>query len=329
MQKFSRFVAGAASIAAVTILAACAGAATPVGAPGALSDAARSGVAPKFLPLVRLGSALRAGVMPDAGASLFVDDFQNNAVEILKNTRWTNQGQITDGIAAPDGNWYDTHGLYVANYANASITQYQLPSQLTFTYRQRMVDPVAVTTDSNGNVYEADYAYPRGNGFVNEYAQGSNTVIARCSPGGAAEGVAVDQRGDVFLAYNSGSLGYINEYVGGLGSCHGIQLPLPLGFIGGITLDKAGDLIACDQLAAQVDIIAPPYKTITRTLGSGYYDPFHVTINRKNTRAYVADLGAGDVQVLDYSSGAVIATLGSANGLKTPSSAVDTDNYVP
>ncbi len=339
MQKYSFSVVAAASITAFAVLAGCSGAATQwtgsaaqsarVGAPGALADAARSGVAPKFLALVRLGTASRAGVMPNAGASLFVDDFTSNAVEILKNNSWANKGEITDGISAPDGNWLDTFGLYVANYASNDITQYQPPSQLTFTYNARMMDPVAVTTDFNGNVYEADYAYPHGHGFVNEYAQKSNTVIAHCSPGGAAEGVAVDQRGDVFLGYNSGSLGYITEYQHGLRGCNGILLPLPLGFIGGMALDKQKDLIVCDQLSATVDVIAPPYQTITHTLGSGYYDPFHVTINRRNNRAYVTDLGAGDVQVLEYPSGTLIATLGAANGLTLPSSAVDTNNYVP
>ena len=336
MQKTLSSLAGAAVLLAGALLVACSSAQVRggdstipgIGTSYSFADVARSGAAPKVWALMRLGSASRGRMLPAGGGDLFVDDFGSNAVEILKNNRWRDGGTITDGTGAPDGNWFDANGLYVANYANTDITQYNSTS-LTFTYNAGMVDPVGVTTDSAGNVYEADYAYPEDNGFVNEYAQGANKVIAHCAPGGAVESVAVDQRGDVFVGYNSGSLGYITEYLRGLRNCRGIQLSLPLGFIGGMVIDKEKNLVVCDQLSASVDIIAPPYRSIAHTVGSGYYDPFHVTINRSNNRAYVTDLGAHNVQVVSYPIGSPIATLGASNGLNLPSSAVDTNNYVP
>ena len=54
----------------------------------------------------------------------------------------------------------------------------------------------------------------------------------------------------------------------------------------------------CDQLALSVDIIPPPYTSVGSTLGLGWSDPFHVTINKKNKQAYVADAGTGEVTVL-------------------------------
>jgi DNA-binding beta-propeller fold protein YncE len=88
-------------------------------------------------------------------------------------------------------------------------------------------------------------------------------------------------------------------------------------------------LIVCDQNAPAVDVIAPPYTSITRTLGSGFSDPFHVTINKKNSRAYVADYVTGQVYVLKYPSGKTVATLGTSNGISAAWSAVDSDNFVP
>jgi hypothetical protein len=63
-------------------------------------------------------------------------------------------------------------------------------------------------------------------------------------------------------------------------------------------------------------------------LGSGYSDPFHVTVNKSNHLAFVTDVNDADVRVLKYPSGADVTTLGSANGLTIPSSAVDGINAV-
>jgi hypothetical protein len=296
-----------------------------------LSDPGRSGVAPKFLGLLH---ARPAKVRPAHGhADLFVDDFNNNAVEELANNSWSNVGSITTGINGPDGDFYANHQLYVANYAAIDVTEYSSATNQTFAYNAGMTDPVDVAVDKHGNVFEADYNYPTYNGFVNEYAQQSNTVIATCSPGGAVEGVAVDKHGNVFADYNvtvgSVTTGYIVEYTGGLAGCNGTVLPITLKFAGGMVFDKHGNLVVCDQEGPVVDVIAAPYSSVTGTLGSGYTDPFHVTINKKNKQAYVTDLAAAVVDVLDYPSGTNVATLGSANGLSDPSGAVDADNFVP
>jgi DNA-binding beta-propeller fold protein YncE len=339
VRKSLSLVTAAAASAAVALLAACSGtgsqgSVSTLPASGAsqshmLSDAARSGVAPKYFALLRPLAHHRG--IPDKKnkGDLFVSDFGLNAVEELANTSWSNVGAITTGTNGPDGEFVEGRNLYVANYAGVDIGEYNSASVETFTYSAGMADPVDVTVDKHGNVFEADYDYPNTNGFVNEYAQGTNTVIATCYPGGPVEGVAVDKHGNVFADYNLSSSAQIVEYAGGLSGCHGTVLPITLGFAGGMALDKHGDLVVCDQTAPAVDVIAPPYTSITGTLGSGYEDPFHVTINKKNKQAYVTDLGALTVDVLAYPSGTSIATLGSANGLYEPAAAVDSANYVP
>jgi DNA-binding beta-propeller fold protein YncE len=131
------------------------------------------------------------------------------------------------------------------------------------------------------------------------------------------------------VAYEASSGGKITEYTGGLSGCSGTVLGVSLEYPGGMVIDKKGNLVVCDQDAEAVDIIASPYSSVTGTLGSGYDDPFHVTINKKNKQAYVANYAGFDVFVLSYPAGAVKATLNTSNGLSSPAAAVDSQNYNP
>jgi hypothetical protein len=340
VQKILGIFTAAAAATAIALLSACSsgsqgGGSTPSGASQglALSDLSRSGISPKFLGLARLFQEHGVRVLPDKRAKkqkdLFVSDLTLNAVELLKNTSWTNTGSITSDIDGPDGSWVDAKGnLYVSNYKSVDIEEYApRATSPKHTYSSNMLDPVNVTTDSKGNVYEADFEGKD----VGEYAQGSNTQSETCGPGGWVTGVAVDKSGNVFVAYlNSNTdVGHIAEYQGGLSGCSETTLGLTIEFPGGMVLDKNGDLVVVDQNAAAIDVIAPPYGSVTGTLGSGYNDPFNVTINKKNNQAYVANYGDADVLVLSYPRGTTEATLGASNGLQAPASAVDGLNYNP
>lgn len=340
MQKYSAMLGVVTAGAAIALLSACSGAGSQGASstiPGSgisqslqRSDLSRAGISPKYLAEARLMKSLSRGVNPakhKKAADLFVSDFGTGAVEILANKTWTNTGSISSGIDGPDGNWVDKKGnLYVANYAGADITEYAKgTTSPSFTYGG-VEDPVAVSTDSKGNVYEGDFE----GSYVSEFAQGSSSIIAQCSPGGEVEGVAVDKSGDVFVAYySSAEGGKIAEYTGGLSGCSATTLGVTVEFPGGMVLDKKGNLVICDQDADAVDIIAPPYSSVTKTLGSGYTDPFHVTINKKNKQAYVANYGGEDVLVLSYPAGSTKATLNSSNGLSIPAAAVDSSNFNP
>ena len=118
-----------------------------------------------------------------------------------------------------------------------------------------------------------------------------------CSPGGGVEGVAVDASDDVFVDYNenaSGS-GKIAEYKGGLGGCQETVFNVALQFAGGMVLDARNKLIVVDQFAPAVYVIASTYKRIKKKLGSNYIAPLHVTLDKRNKLAFVADLYVVDV----------------------------------
>jgi DNA-binding beta-propeller fold protein YncE len=298
------------------------------------SDLARTGVSPKYFAMLRLGlsptPARKHRKKYKGERDLYVSDFGTGGVVVLKNKTYTEVGTITDGVDGPDGDSIDAKGnFYQSNYAGDSITEYAPGgTSPTTTYNASMIDPIGVGVDKKGNVYETDYDDGEGSGFVNEYAQGSNTVTETCSPGGSVEGVAVDKSGDVFAYYNGTSGAKITEYKGGLKGCTGTVLSPTFEFAGGMAIDKNGDLIVCDQDADEVEVIDPPYTSVTKVLESGDL-PFHVAINEDNKLVFVASDSDADVQVIDYATGTVVDTLSSGeDGLSDPAAAVDGPNAV-
>lgn len=295
-------------------------------------DLSRSGIPrAEFVGVRHLMRVLNHNVVPmrkkrGGKPDLYVTDFGSGVVEVLKNSTWAEIGTISSGIDGPDGAFVDKKGdIYVANYAGLDITEYKSNDTPKFTYNG-VGDPVGVSVDKAGNVYEADYI----DGYVTEWAQGSDTIVAQCSLGGLGEGVAADASGDVFVSYNSSGGGaFIKEFKGGLSGCSGTTLGVSLAFAGGMVLDKNDNIIVCDQEGPTVDVVDPPYNSVTSTLGSGFADPFHVTLNKAETEVYVADNSLANVQVLSYPGGSNIITLGSSNGLVDPAAAVDGKNFVP
>lgn len=339
MEKAPGYIASMIAAAGIVALAACSGTQGSVPGPSGAAASqghavanARSGGLPGFGGPARAPIANRIVGTAHKPADLFVSDSASDAVDVLSNKHWKYVTDITSGISGPDGSFDAGGAFYVANYIGITITEYSSPTHLKYTYSAGMLDPIDVTVDGHGNVYEADYNYPNAlAGYVNEYHQGANTVAATCSPGGGVEGVAVDKNGDVFADYNttpSGN-GAITEYRHGLSGCKAKVLPVTLAFAGGMAIDKNGNLLVCDQNSAAIDVIPPPYTSVSKTFGSGFAIPFHITINAKNTQAYVADYSTGEVYVLGYPSGNTIATLGAANGISFAWAAVDSKNFVP
>jgi hypothetical protein len=318
--------------AAVVLLAGCSGSAGL--APGGSSVSGPSGSSNAFLSRaqsqahgsVRSGGA-RPGVVPNAAQAEPVHVFTEAAMAAPKDIAVTDYAANTyilnrryhlvttlGGFGGADGDRYDAHGnLYVVDYVNGVVDEYNPSHSLIMQYSSGTSNPINVTTDAAGNVYVADY----GGETVVEFPQGVNTPSASCSTGMANEGVAVDSHHDVFVSGNasvSGGPGLLAEFKGGLSSCNETSLSgISLNFAGGLQVDNHGRLVACDQ-SVGVDIIPPPYTSISSTI-TGAADAFHVALNKKNTRIYIADLGSGDVLVDKYPSGTNLTTIGSANGL--------------
>jgi hypothetical protein len=286
----------------------------------------RSGLATGVL--ARTVAARPGPEQPSASlVGLFVAMLSTNDIKVLKNGTYTQLGDITNGLSAPDGLWVDQLGnLYSANVSGPNVTEYK-KNQTTssYTYSASLTDPITVTTDLHNNVFVGDYS-GGGNGFVNEYKQHHNTVFATCAPGGGVEGVAVDTNGDVFVAYNVGGGANIVQYKHGLAGCHATLLGVTLHFAGGMVLAAHHILVVADQTVGSVDVIKPPYSSVSKTISVP--NPFKVSLNKTNNRLFVSEPSHPDVEVLSYPSGTLLTTLGSSNGLTSTYGVTDEPNAV-
>ena len=300
-------------VVTLAILSGCAGATPKDGfAPGLTANSNHSGQKAPIAPSSYLGAR-----------DLYVADLHSNSIKILKNKSYAELGQITNGIDGPQSVSLDRHGnLYVANLDGGNVTEYA-PNGTTplFTYSDQLSEPTRVAADAHDNVFVADQSDDK----ILQYFQQSNTLAAACSQSGFILGIAVDSSNDVFVSTSSGQL---IEYPGGLAGCNatvlGVSIP---GAAFGMTVDKQNDLVVCNTSGGTIDVIAPPYSSVTRTFGSSLAEPVNVTLNRDNKLAFVVDWEK-DVQVYNFATGALVQTLGTPYGLTNPFSAVDGPNAV-
>lgn len=308
----------AAAASAVLFLAACSSGGSQRG---------ESTLPTAAVPRALLELGQTGGIRPDSVSTkdLFVGEFVSSAksiVQIFQNGTFKKLGQIRKGLDSPYSVWVDSHGLYVANNLGRSITEYSYLTSAPFTYKAGVGGPIAVTTDKLGDIFEADVG-----GYINEYYQQANFVVVKCPvPGGTPTGVAHGTtRGVVFVAYvNSAGVGHILEFTN-FDSCKSKVLGVKLGGTGEIAVDKLDHIIVTVPNKNAVDILKPPYTTVSGHLGSGWENPGDVKINAANTRAWVLE----DIflKEVDYPSGKVVGSLELFN--IATGGAVDGSNYVP
>lgn len=291
------------------------------------------------------GSQSQNGVMPGTAAAapiqrvarpvhvrvphdLYVLSNSESVVYMLRNKTYRGLGAITNGVNGPRGAFLDRQGnLYVANAGAGNVTEYAPGTNTpSFTYSANMSAPNSVTVDTSGDVFEVD-----NDGFINEYFQGFNVAFASCglSAFGHLLGVAVDSAGDVFVSINIDISGYniheIYEIPGGLGNCVSTMNVFgSLNVITGLAVDANSNLLIAAGNA--VEVLDPPYESVSSTIGSGFSDAVDVKLNRANTLAFVTDSANQTVTVVSYPGGSNVTVLGRRNGLLSPYAAVDGPN---
>jgi hypothetical protein len=245
-------------------------------------------------------------VKPDAATMLAVAGqksgtilFYDSTYKVVNTIKGYLKGAIYDDHYDRSGN------LYVTDEIHEVVNEYGKGNHvLTFQYTTTG-GPIGVTTDAKNDVYVADY-----DDGINEYSQGQDTVIESCRIPYHAVGVAVDAKNRVFVTFNSVSSGTsgILEFPDGLSSCNGKLLKVSLKgpYTGQLIVDKNENLIVADQESKAVDIISPPYASISTTL-PGFRGPFAVALNSAETTLYVAC--ATYVSVVSYPKGAEIKKL--------------------
>ncbi|MGC1986102.1 MAG: hypothetical protein WA668_12015 [Candidatus Cybelea sp.] len=87
-----------------------------------------------------------------------------------------------------------------------------------------------------------------------------------------------------------------------------------------------------------VNVIAPPHTGVTKTVGTGWIDPYEPALEKhgKKMLLYIEDSstgpsGSGVVGVYKYPAGTLVTTIkgGTSGPFHNPYSVTDTFNYVP
>ena len=269
-------------------------------------------------------------VKPDASykRALYVLNSAANTVQVLTNKYYRQLGVITNGISHPQAMTIDGRGnLYITNqnYPNSSIAKYAPgESSPSFTYNEPLF-PSGVTVDRHGNLFVAD-----NNGYVYQYAQGIQNPIASCYVGNGAFGVAVDGNGNVFMSaweFDNGPA--VIELAGGLSGCNVTVLmylsPPPNQPAPSLAVDANDNLIL--PWENTVDVINPPYSTVTTTVG--YCSATCVvSLNKKNKLLFLSDSGTNKVVVINYDTRMVIRDIGLQNGISQANGVVDAPNAI-
>jgi hypothetical protein len=241
----------------------------------------------------------------------------------IYNKRYKKIAKISAGISEPFALWYDdAKNLYSANYNNSSgdVTEYaDGTSTPSYTYSFGVNCPTGITTDKNLDVFISDSCVEG----VTEFPQESYNQIGQCTGIAAPQNVALDAAGDVFVTYYDDTTGHgaIDEFAGGLNNgCNATNI-VPSGSQGsfnstdGLLVDKHNNLIVVDNANATVDIVPPPYTTISKYI-TGFKYPFRIALNAKQNLLYVTDRDLVEVVVVSYPQGVVKGAV--AKGVMSP-----------
>ena len=266
---------------------------------------------------------------------LYVADYATGTIFRFKNDGYAPDGVITAGISGPwDVTLDRTGNLYVANADGADITEYAPgASTPSFTYSYGMTSPRLLSVDRNGNLFETDFTGYDGNGTVSEFAQATNYPLYSC-PVTGPWAVATDSSGDVFVDGNiiRGSGGYLEEFKGGLAGCSPTTLSPKIRTAGGMAFDRHGNLLVADYNAARIDVIPPPYSSISKRIKTSRWPPLFFSINRNNNKIFASVSGFYHSYVItvNYPTGDLEHQLGYARGgFSSPYGVVDAPNDVP
>lgn len=272
------------------------------------------------------------------GSSKFVYVADAQGFLQILNSAGQNVGQIADGIFS--GSFalaVDPAGsLYVGNFSGAEVVVYnpKLPQLPAGFYR----DPVTRGSFPVGIAIHKDLLYvalnenaSHGPGAIyeykitSEYPQGGNGPVRVISPPANTEpaAVAVDARGNVYAEWRRlGAFpqpGYFYKYRPH--STKGTYLGISVGDPGyGLAVDSGGNLIACDNEAAQIDVFTRTkrgkYRKKPRAINQGLKDCVAFALSADEKTLFVTDqplvFGTysppADVKVYRYATGTLLKT---------------------
>jgi hypothetical protein len=240
---------------------------------------------------------------------VYVSDEGGQAVYVFP--RWgKNQapiGKITDGLLAPNGLFVDdARNLYVCNFGGGTVTVYPngaiSPSE-TLTGAGSAID---VVVGFDGTVYVSNWDSGSA-GTLLEYPKGQTTPSVTIDIHGASEGLALDRKNNLYVAYTDATINDGEVLKFAPGSTVGTNLGIHIGSVGGATIDSAGNLLLDDQGIPAVDVF-PPGATQPSQQIRGFSLAFDIALNHPNTRLWVTDPFTAVYEVT-YPGGQIVNTI--------------------
>ena len=240
---------------------------------------------------------------------VYVADQGGQAVYIFP--RWGKDqapiGKITSGLAAPNGLFVDSaRNLYVCNFGGGTVTVYpngSITPSLTLTGAG---SPIDVVVGVDGTVYVSNWDSGSA-GTLLEYPAGHTTPSVTININGASEGLALDRRNNLYVAYNDATINDGEVLKFAPGSTVGTNLGIHVGYVGGETVDSSGNLLLDDQNIPGVDVF-PPGATQPSNRITGFSLAFDIALNHPNTRLWVTDPFTAVYEVT-YPGGQIVNTI--------------------
>jgi hypothetical protein len=238
------------------------------------------------------------GAHPNAnGTIIYAADHFDNKV-YLYTASLGDAAPPMNGIDVPFGVTVDSsRNLYVTKERVKKVAVFHLNERTPFRIiSQGMIQPTFMAVANDGTLYVSDP--DPGSGDVIEYAPGSNTPTlilklpwtrGKQSP----EGLALDASNNLYVAYNDNNIRH-GDHNGRVqmfkpGATTGTDTGIRVLAVGGLTIDKAGNLILTDQLAPAVFVYPPGSSHPSKRVNLGFSDPFGVAFNQAQDRLYLTD----------------------------------------
>jgi hypothetical protein len=233
-----------------------------------------------------------------------------NQVLIFPESGYNRQqiGAITDGISSAYGLYVDgSRNLYVANAG--TITAYHPGSLSPYVVYKDPADPLYIVKNHSGWLYAANR-----NGSVTEYLPGHTTPSRTLrTPGTEADGINVDDAGNVYVAYrDSSGIGSIKKFQANSRNGHilGMQLTQPQG----LQLDHSGNILVVETGGKQVVDIFPPDSTSPSKVVQATDGVTQVVLRNANENMYVSNFLNNNVYISPYPPGEFQQKLQASGG---------------
>lgn len=261
-------------------------------------------------------------------ALLYVGLFGAGAVNVYDAADLSLQGQIVDGIVNVSGGLaVDSQSrLYVA--ANSTVVNVYRRDALTptglYRFPYQVGAPQGIAVGPDGTFYapligaKVAVVYPKGDR--------NKPALTLAMPGqDTAWATAVDAQNNLYVEHGLETsfpqATTIERCAPGSAQCTETGIALSAAS-GNLAFDAAGNLVACDNQKAQIEIFPPGTTQPARAISSGLAGCFWFALNRSENRLFVANQaftgGAPTISVFDYASGKLLTTV--QNGIPSTDS---------